>query len=332
MNKVFLSVDGGGTKLNMVLFDENFQILGEGAGGGVNLNSTTEADAQANILDCLSQVFARRKPDMIERLYYIFVGRAPYFLEELKKICAVNEAVPIAEPIGGLLAGAMWKHGILALAGTGSDVFYIAKGKPLSNRQASLAERTVVGGWGPLLGDDGGGVWIGHQAVRRAIAGLEGWAEPTEILNLIRREWQLKHDWEMVSLVYQSPSPFRKVASLTRAVGEAAVLGDKVARAILTEAGKLLAVQAECLVRRFHIPPEDFRMVTCGGAWKAHPLFFDTFKDALAISCPGLYVRRHRFEHVMAGPAREMLNICPDNDTAETRLMELFPQYIVQWD
>ena len=66
--KIYLSADGGGTKLRMLLFDEDFQILGEGMSGGVNLNSTTEPDARANIRQCLEQAFSKNTPAVIVTL------------------------------------------------------------------------------------------------------------------------------------------------------------------------------------------------------------------------------------------------------------------------
>jgi N-acetylglucosamine kinase-like BadF-type ATPase len=36
-----LAVDGGGTKLSAILFDEEFQLLGRGMSGGVNINHTS---------------------------------------------------------------------------------------------------------------------------------------------------------------------------------------------------------------------------------------------------------------------------------------------------
>jgi N-acetylglucosamine kinase-like BadF-type ATPase len=313
----FLSVDGGGTKLRMLLFDGDFRILGEGLRGGVNLNSTTEPDARENIGQCLEQVFANGAPAEINKLYCVFVGHINFLFEALNKITHVCETVALSEPEAGLLAGALWDGGFVALAGTGSDVFFIPGDKAAWERDnaarnrdsawESPFKRTVVGAWGPILGDDGGGVWMGQQAVRRAIAGLEGWAEPTAILDLIRRDWNLEKDWDMVDLVYRSPAPFRKVGSLTKIIGEAAAAGDGVARGILTEAGALMAKQTACLAGRFNIPEPDMRLVTCGGAWKSHPLMFESFRGELASSCPELNVRLHRFEHVMAGPAIEML-------------------------
>ena len=330
--KTYLSVDGGGTKLRMLLFDDDFQILGEGLSGGVNLNSTTEPDARANIRQCLEQVFSRISPEVIDKLYYIFVGQAGFLLEALKDFCPARSLIPMSEPLGGLLAGALWRNGLVALSGTGSDVFYVP-GEPKRPLENTVELRMVVGAWGPIIGDQGSGAWIGQQAIRRIVAGIEGWAEPTMMADLIRREWKLQQDWDMVRIVYGSSAPFRKVGSLTRIVEEAADAGDSAARDIVTEAGHLMAMQTLCLVNRFRIPAADYRLVCCGGAWKTHPLFFETFRKELAQTCPGLAIRLHRFEHVMAGPASKMLDNTAESriGEAEERLAELFPDYAIRW-
>ena len=338
--------------MRMLMFDEDFRILGEGLRGGVNLNSTSEPDACANIRQCLEEIFANGIPPVIDKLYYVFVGQADMFLDALNGLTTVKETIAMSEPEAGLLAGALWRSGFVALAGTGSDVFLISEGRVpkvtipdsryIGNAFEAHTLRTVVGAWGPILGDDASGSWIGQQAIRRAITGLEGWSEPTAILDMIREEWQLGQYWDMVETVYRSQAPFRKVASLTGIVGRAASGGDKVACDILKEAGRLMATQTLCLAGRFDVPAGDLRLVTCGGAWKSHPLMFRTFQSELALSRPDIQARLHGFEHIMAGPAREMLEQSETRAggarisgeqaaSLEKRMAELFPAYVIHW-
>jgi N-acetylglucosamine kinase-like BadF-type ATPase len=116
--RIYLSVDGGGSKLRMLLFDGDYNILGEGLCGGVNLNSTSEADARANVARCLSQAFSRAgaPPETIDALYYVFVGDGAFLPDALRPMCHVAESVHFSEPLAGLLAGALWRSGILALS------------------------------------------------------------------------------------------------------------------------------------------------------------------------------------------------------------------------
>ncbi|MDR3146897.1 MAG: hypothetical protein LBU00_00805 [Treponema sp.] len=331
MGRTILSADGGGTKLRMVLFNENFETLGQGLAGGVNTNSTTPEDSLENIRNCLDQVFGGQPGGMprIDKLYVVFVGPVENLLDALGKRTQVRETVLMSEAEAGVMAGALWKDGFLANAGTGSDVFLVDKGDRLRTRDGS--PRKSVGGWGPILGDQGGGVWIGQQAARAVVAGIEGWAEKTLIHDLIRRDWKLNLDWDMVNQVHRDPAPLRKVASLTRQVEEAAALGDAVALRIVREAGEHMAAQALALFARFDIPPAMRRLVCCGGAWKTHPLMFSTFKGKILAHHPDFDIRKPLFEHLMAGPAFEILRQGVDLSRAAEILAEKFPDLVITW-
>ena len=321
MGKI-LSVDGGGSKLSAVLFDDAFRLLGRGRSGGVNTNHTTPENSRANIVDCLGQVFGEKSSVYIDRFYVVFIGPVNILYEELAKHATVGEIVPLHEARAGLLAGALWEEGILALAGTGSDIFYVREEKTLNS---------VVGAWGPILGDQGSGAWIGQKALRAVVAGIEGWGEPTLIHDLIRREWKLEKDWEMVRIIHGSVAPFRLAASLTSLVGEAARADDPVALNILRKAGLLMAVQTDCLIRRQNIPKPYRRVVCCGGAWKTHPSMFAVFCERLQELYPGISVDKPWFEHVMAGPALEMLRQQMPVRQARQSLSERFPDYVIHW-
>ncbi len=322
-DRVYLSVDGGGTKLQMLLYDQHLTPLGTGLAGGVNINSTTPENALSNVKSCLEQVFLTYRPAAIDRVYVVFVGPVEFLHNELEHMMQVLQYVPLSEPVAGLMAGALWREGILALSGTGSDVFLCAgEHKPRALRQNSRGP--TVGGWGPLLGDQGSGTWVGQQAIRAVVSSLEGWTRPTLLLDLIRREWKLQQDYEMVEVVHRSSAPFRQIASLTRLVGEAANLGDTVALGILQEAGELLATQTLCLLQRYDIPDECKRLVCAGGTWKAHPAMFETFRDRVLRQQPDLDIRWPLFEPIVAGPAMVLLG---DGVTAEEACSQLSRQF-----
>lgn len=312
----YISFDGGGTKLNGMMFDENLNLLGAGRSGGINLTQTSLEDCRANVRDCLSQVLASHEPEMADVVYYTGVGNFQLLCEEVGSRVHTAQYVGTDEALGGLLAGALKREGVLALAGTGSDVFYISPGK-----------RSVVGAWGPILGDDGSGTWIGQQAIRAVVRFLNGWGEDTMLLPIIREEWKLKNDWQMVEIVHKSPAPFRQVASVTPLVGRAAAQGDAVALNILREAGHLMAVQTESLIRKASLSRDQLDITLCGGAWKAHPIMFDTYCAELMQKHPTLTARRPLFEHVCAGPARLLLENGIPREAAIQLMKRKFAQY-----
>jgi N-acetylglucosamine kinase-like BadF-type ATPase len=327
--RTILSVDGGGTKLRMVLFNEQFEILGEGLAGGVNINSTTPENSLKNVQSCLDQVFGAKPPPAIDKLYAVFVGPVQNLLDELAARTTVKESVRLTEPEAGIMAGAFWEDGFLALAGTGSDFFLVDKKDRLKPRGGFT--RAVIGGWGPILGDQGSGVWIGQEAIRAVVSGIEGWTEKTMLYDLIRRDWKLTGDWDMVDRVHREAAPFRKVASLTRQVEEAAAGGDAVALRIVRQAGEFMAIQGLSLLGRYDIPGDMRRLVCCGGAWKTHHLMFETFKQKILAEYPDFDIRKPLFEHLMAGPAFEIMGQGVDASHAAGVLAEKFPDFVIKW-
>lgn len=111
--------------------------------------------------------------------------------------------------------------GLLILAGTGSIVL----------ARAARGGWVREGGWGPLLGDDGSGFWIGRA-----------WLRARGDLTAARR---LAHD----------PQAAARIAALARGVIARARGGARVERAIVREAQALLAGQAAAAAARLPAPP-----------------------------------------------------------------------------
>ena len=97
-----------------------------------------------------------------------------------------------------------------------------------------------AGGWGPALGDEGSGYWIGQEALR---AGF--WARdrniPTILLDEIGAFWEVDSIGEIVERANMRPGP--DFAALTPVVVRCAEQGDDLANAVLERAGEELAEQ-----------------------------------------------------------------------------------------
>lgn len=290
---MYLALDAGGSKCLAAVFDEELHLVGAGIAGGVNTNTTTQEDSRRNAAQCLEQLRPFVPGERIERAYIVFVGPRDVLEQEMDARYSVNERVYLSEGQAGLLSGGGYEAGIAALAGTGSDAFYVRDHRRVG----------TVGGWGPILGDQGSGAWIGQQAIRAAVKAREGWGPATELLPMILAHWKLDHPWGMVPRVHGAPAPFREVASLTPLAGRAARAGDRVAREIFERAGELMAEQVYALIARERVPADEQLVVACGGAWKAYQGMFDRFGEALGARAPEARAERARFEPVVAGVA-----------------------------
>jgi len=319
----YISVDAGGSKCAAILFDDDFNLLGSGLAGGVNKSQGASPEhVRRNVSDCLISLFKNCRPDEIAACHAIFIGDTRILEDELKKFTRVLSCVKSDEIAAGLHAGALLSEGIVAISGTGSNVGYIGKDSPRGKG---------VGGWGPILGDQGSGAWIGQRALREVVKAHDGWGRQTAIRELLKKSWGLERDWYMVNMVYQSETPFRKVASVAKLVGEAAASGDETALDILREAGGLMAVQAVTLINRLEIKNDYPHVICCGGAWKTHAVMFESFGDKLREKFPGIRVEKPWFEHVIAGAARELMRRGVKREEGKKILTEKFNDYVIKW-
>ena len=91
--------------------------------------------------------------------------------------------------------------------------------------------RRQVGGWGPWLGDEGSGAWIGREALRAVLAAREGRAASTCLTgSAVARFGDLDL---LPRRIHESGSVARTTASFAPDVVYAAEAGDPVARSVL---------------------------------------------------------------------------------------------------
>jgi N-acetylglucosamine kinase-like BadF-type ATPase len=127
--------------------------------------------------------------------------------------------------------------GLVLIAGTGAVAARVGGGRRVA----------VADGHGWLLGDDGSGFWLGRQAVRAALAALDGRGRGTALLDAVLAHYGLPRDGaaaqdvaEGVVLAAYARPPV-ELARLSPAVVAAAEGGDAVARGLLDGAAGLLA-------------------------------------------------------------------------------------------
>lgn len=323
----YLTMDTGGTKSVAVLFNENLDLLAQGTAGGTNLSQTTRTEARQNMETCLRQALAPlltassgRKP-YLDGFYFCIVGSEEDLKEILYSLADVGDYHPFTEFHAGLLASGIRKSGFLAISGTGSDCFYLTEKKN---------EHYEIGGMGPIFGDFGSGVWIGWNALQAVAKDLEHWGRPTLMTQKVMQAWHCEKPSDMIPVVYQSPAPFRVAGSVTRIAAQAACEGDECALELFRQAGHLMAEQLNTLIRNLpgiRVPAEDRYVYACGGAWKAHSLMFDTFRQEVLEENPDYEVHRACFEHVMAGPVYFMMEKGCSREEIIMTLSEKFPGY-----
>ena len=104
-----------------------------------------------------------------------------------------------------------------------------------------------VGGWGPLLADEGSGHWIGVRALRGAIREHDEQGS-SMLLNRLAAQWKADTLEQMVEIAHSTPPP--DFAALTRTVVEVAAQGNALAQAVLVGGGRALGEDASLALRK----------------------------------------------------------------------------------
>jgi glucosamine kinase len=232
---LFLAIDAGGTKTRCLLADET-SILGRSVTGSVKLMRVGEAEASSRLRAMLTEVSLTAGVGLNE-ITQTCVGLAGLTIDAVRDWAERT----IGDLVGGnlllvgdeevALDGAFrGGPGILIIAGTGSNIL----------GRAADGAMYHAGGWGPAIGDEGSGFWIGQEALRMGF-----WAKDrnieTTLLTEIGEQWGAKSLGEIVEIANARPGP--DFPALTPLVARCAEAGDELAVAVLERAGVELAEQ-----------------------------------------------------------------------------------------
>jgi N-acetylglucosamine kinase-like BadF-type ATPase len=290
-----LSLDGGGTKLSGILFDEQYKLAASGKGHSINY--VKQEEIVETIRKCLDECLNSQEVKALKRVYISMPASADLVIQLLQERVAIQEVVHLNEGLMSLLAGLQRKQGIVALAGTGSGLFRI-EGDDWCH----------IGGWGNLLGDEGSACYIGREGISAVLKEYEHRGEKTAIRGLIEEQWGCTNKESLIESVYRSDKPRLKIASASILVAQAADLGDEQAIHILEHAGVELALQS----RRFlqDLTKENkVDVMVAGSVWKGSVNMYNSFKHHVCSYHSGVSVHLPMFEPVVGGVADHFLRL-----------------------
>lgn len=285
--KYYISLDGGGSRLTGILFDEEYSVLSFAEGAGVNPTVYSPEQIDQHMREVIYSLLDGTDRDIteIEAVYQSSHNRYADIIEE-RLPC--RQVVKLFEgPFGALCCGIA--DGICCLSGTGSDTFLVRGGK--------MADQ--LGGWGYLMGDDGSGADIGRRALRHTMAVIEKRCEPT-LLSQMVCDYTGRDTWSgMVHMLYNHETPVQYMASMCTIVAEAEAQGDNTAHQILLDAGKMLG--ETCLAAIQKHAAANMPIATTGSVLLHCKTVFDEMAATVYARLPDAHLLRPLFKPVMGG-------------------------------
>lgn len=258
---IYVAIDAGGTKTQCWVADET-QVLGRAAGGTVKLMMVGEELATARLREVILEAAAAAGVDP-KSVTRTCMGLAGISSESTRAwaertlhgivggeldLCGDEEIALDAAFRGG--------PGLLVVAGTGSNVV----------GRCSNGKTVSAGGWGPVIGDEGSGTWIGLEAIRAGLRAHDR-GVGTCLLREIEVHWELDDLGELIAKANERSRP--DFAELAMVVARCAEDGDALAASVLERAGAELAEQvslAASKMRAAECSPKDANHVAFTGS------------------------------------------------------------------
>lgn len=296
MKTLYVGLDGGGSHTRAVVTDETLHVLGRAEAGASNYLRVGIGPATVALTRAIVGAL-RAAGGAVEDVGWAYCGIAgsdhpvhrDVLIEAMKTIIP-SERFTIDSDARIALEGAVGpRPGIVVISGTGSVAF----GR---NRAGDEAR---AGGWGPTLGDEGSGYAIARAGLTAIVRASDGRGDATSMGELLCRLHDLCSPGDLRYFIYSEQSDASRIATLNRVVVDAASEGDRVARAILDEAGHELALCALAVGRQLGMLETDFAVSYIGGAFKAGALLLDPFRRELKRVAPGCEVHPPHAEPVM---------------------------------
>ncbi len=286
---LYLGVDGGGTKTHAVLINNKKEIVCEGLSGPSNPLRVGVEDAVSNIkksvINACDKAFVNptdivsatlglagvRRADIRERVRQSFIDSL-----RIKNVEVLTDA-EIA--LFGITLG---KAGLVIISGTGS----ICLGKDEKGNSA------VAGGWGPIAGDEGGGISIAKQALRAIAKASDGRGKPT-ILSYVGAEYfRASTPDDLIVAIYSPQMDNKIIAGFAKYVVETANKGDEIAIEILSVAGYELGLAALAVIKKLNISQAKIPIGTVGSIFKAGEILTNPLLDTIHSYAPKAFLQK----------------------------------------
>lgn len=199
-----------------------------------------------------------------------------------------DQIVQVSEISMGF-AMALTTHGVLVLSGTGSFV----------HARTADGRHIHEGGQGPLIADEGSAYHIGSLGIRAAFRSHWTEARRTSLAEAVPRVLGVDSLREVFRLLYVERIGRASIASVARAVDEAAEAGDRVAQQIIVQAARELGVLLVEVIEGIGFKDSDELMVATGSVAQGSRLFWQTLCEIASEVAPRLRPVQPRIRPVM---------------------------------
>lgn len=284
---IYLGVDGGGTKTQAIIFDADKKTIGEGFAGASNPLRVGVETAVANIfqaIDAACDAANKSRGDIVAATFGLAGVRRGDLRQRLRERLAQKLGIKLVEVVTdaeiALFGTTLGKAGVVVIAGTGS----ICYGR---NEAGATA---IAGGWGPIAGDEGGGISIARRGLQAVAKALDGRGNLTQLSEAGTNYFRASSPENLLIAIYNPQMDNTKIAGFARFVVETAQKGDKIAIEILKEAGFELGLAVNAVIEKLKLRKKTIPIGRVGSIFRAGALLTDSLLETVRRSAPKAYL------------------------------------------
>lgn len=281
MSGYFAGVDGGGTSTRVLVMDEHGAEVAHAEGPGSAILPGAEDRSAGVIRECVERACAGLPGGSLRSLCVGVAGAGRDEERDALQSALEDSGVAMTVIVGTDAEIALEDAfgagpGILLTAGTGS----IAFGKGPTGMLARC------GGWGPVIGDEGSGAWIGRRALGIAAASEDGREPDSTLGHTIVAALELESIDALIP--WAATATPADLARLAPVVLDVAATGDLRANSLVTLAVEELALHVRTLARKlFADERAAFRLALHGGLIAPKSLLRRRLEQRLKSIAPG---------------------------------------------
>jgi N-acetylglucosamine kinase-like BadF-type ATPase len=301
----YLGVDGGGTKTHVALMNDTRQVVGEGTAGPSNPLRVGVETAVSNILKATDQAMDEAGVLRVDIAAAVLglagVRRADIkqsvkasFTEQIR----IRKTTVVTDAEIALFATTLGKPGIVVIAGTGS----VCLGK---NEKGKMA---IAGGWGPLAGDEGGGVGIAQTALHAVAKASDGRGIATSLTDRASEYFRAAGPENLIVAIYSPQVDNTRIAGFAKFVVDAAQEGDAVAATILQEAGSELGLAACAVIDQLGLRKQKIPIGCVGSVFNAGKILTEPMIKTVHTIAPKAFLTEPSMPPAHAAGLMAMLN------------------------